>query len=209
MISLFNQDCMEAMKEMPDKAYDLAIVDPPYGIGEDGGKDRRGPSKHKRKGWDSAIPERDYFLQLYRVSKNQIIFGANYFPMFLQPSMGWVCWDKKLENSDFSDFELAWTSFQRAAKIFHYAKNGGSRTPAALADIIHPCQKPVRLYEWLLKHYAKPGDRILDTHGGSGSICIACDILGFDLDFYEIDTEYFTAAKERLERHRMQTVIPL
>lgn len=206
---MFNQDCMTAMKAMPDKAYDLAIVDPPYGIGEDGGKDRRGKSKHKRKNWDSMIPERDYFIQLYRVSRNAIIWGANYFPMFVPPSMGWVCWDKKLEKSDFSDFELAWTSFPRAAKIFHYAKNGGSRTPAALAEIIHPTQKPVRLYEWLLKNYAKPGDKILDTHGGSGSICIACDIMGFDLDWYEIDKEYFEAAKERLERHQRQAKLPL
>jgi site-specific DNA-methyltransferase (adenine-specific) len=187
MIELLNTDCMEYMKGLEDNAFELAIVDPPYGIGESGGKDRRGKSKHEKKEWDSATPSLQYFKELKRISKNQIIWGANYFPDMLQSSMGWVCWDKKLDNSDFSDFELAYSSFNRGAKIFRYSKNGGSRTPAALASIIHPTQKPVKLYEWLLSNYAKEGDKILDTHLGSGSSAIAAHYGGFDFVGCELD----------------------
>jgi len=203
-LDLRNMDCMDLMKAAPDNAWDLAIVDPPYGIGEAGGKDRRGKSKHKKKNWDNAIPPLDYFHELERVSKNRIIWGGNYFTESLQSSMGWICWDKKLDNSNFSDFELAYSSFQRAAKIFRYSKNGGSRTPAALADIIHPTQKPVALYKWLLSNYAKEGDKILDTHLGSGSIAIACYYMGFDLTGSELDEDYYKAMMERIERETAQ-----
>ena len=118
--------------------------------------------------------------------------------------MGWVCWDKKLDNSDFSDFELAYTSFNRGAKIFRYSKNGGSRTPAALADFIHPCQKPVKLYDWLLTNYAKEGDRILDTHLGSGSSAIAAHYYGVDFVGIELDEDYFKSAKERIDNETRQ-----
>lgn len=199
MIELHNIDCMEYMKTCKDNEFDLAICDPPYGIGESGGKDRRGKSKHVKKNWDNAIPDKDYFSELKRVSKNQIIWGANYFTEYLPPSMGWVCWDKKLDNSDFSDFELAYTSFNRGAKIFRHSKNGGSRTSAALADIINPCQKPIKLYDFLLSHYASYGDKILDTHGGSMSSMIACYYGGFDAVCCELDKDYFEAAKQRID----------
>lgn len=204
MIELLNIDCMEYMKGLDDNAFELAIVDPPYGIGESGGKDRRGKSKHTKKSWDNATPSNAYFDELKRVSANQIIWGANYFPNMLQSSMGWVCWDKKLDNSDFSDFELAFTSFNVGAKIFRYSKNGGSRTPAALADFIHPCQKPVKLYQWLLTNYAKEGDKILDTHLGSGSSAIAAHYGGFEFVGCELDEDYYKAAKERFDRETSQ-----
>lgn len=202
-IRLINGDCMEALRGMKENQYDLAIVDPPYGINEDGGKDRRGKSKHKKKRWDNNTPTNVYFDEIKRTTKNQIIWGANYFNM--PPSMGYVCWDKKLDNSDFSDFELAYTSFERAAKIFRFSKNGGSRTFAALADIIHPTQKPVQLYKWLLKNYAEEGQTILDTHGGSMSIAIACYDMGFDLTCYELDKDYYNAAVKRFEKHIQQS----
>lgn len=176
-----------------------------YGIGEHGGKDRRGKSKHIKKGWDDEVPNQDYFDELFRVSKNQIIWGANYMiDKIKKPSMGWICWDKKLDNSDFSDFELAWTNFERAAKIFRYSKNGGSRTPA-LADIIHPTQKPIVLYKWILTNYAKEADKILDTHLGSGSIAIACHDYGFELTGCELDNDYFESACKRFKNHVSQT----
>ncbi len=201
-INITNEDNMKLMARYEDNFFDLAIVDPPYGIGESGGKDRRGKSKHTKKKWDNKTPNSEYFEELKRVSKNQIIWGANYFNM--PPSMGYICWDKKLDNSDFSDFELAYTSFNRAAKIFRRSKNGGSRTPAALADIIHPTQKPVKLYEWLLMNYAKEGDKILDTHLGSGSIAIACHNLKFDLTGCELDSEYFDSFVKRYKQHTAQ-----
>lgn len=204
MIELLNCDCMEYMKGLDDNAFELAIVDPPYGIGESGGKDRRTKSKHEKKEWDSDTPNLQYFQELKRVSKNQIIWGANYFPDMLQSSMGWVCWDKKLDKSDFSDFELAYSSFDRGAKIFRHSKTGGSRTTAALADIIHPCQKPVKLYEWLLSNYAKEGDKILDTHLGSGSSAIAAHYGGFDFVGTELDEDYYKAATERFNNGTKQ-----
>lgn len=214
MIELLHIDCMEYMSSCKDKQFELAIVDPPYGIGEAGGKDRRGKSKHKKKGWDKVVPHSDYFGELKRVSKNQIIWGANYMiDNINHPSMGWVCWDKKLDNSDFSDFELAFTSFDRAAKIFRYSKNGGSRTAAALLDIIHPCQKPIKLYKWLLKNYAKQGDKIIDTHGGSMSIACAVDdvnkIEKMDLSLVlcEIDKDYYDDGCKRFKEQTAQLTI--
>tara|TARA_R110002020_G_scaffold224260_3_gene433751 strand:+ start:876 stop:1475 length:600 start_codon:yes stop_codon:yes gene_type:complete len=198
---------MEYMKELDDNAFELAIVDPPYGIGESGGKNRRGKSKHEKKDWDNSTPSLQYFQELQRVSKNQVIWGANYFPEKLQSSMGWVCWDKKLDNSDFSDFELAYTSFRVAAKIFRFSKNGGSRSPHVLASIIHPCQKPVKLYQWLLANYAKEGDKILDTHLGSGSSAIAAHYGGFDFVGCELDEDYFYAAKARIHEETKQAAM--
>jgi site-specific DNA-methyltransferase (adenine-specific) len=206
-IELLNIDCMEYMKGLDDNAFDLAIVDPPYGIGESGGKDRRGKSKHEKKEWDNQTPSKQYFSELMRVSVNQIIWGANYFPDMLQPSMGWICWDKKLDNSDFSDFELAFSSFNIGAKIFRYSKNGGSRTPASLADIIHPCQKPLKLYDWLLSNYAKEGDKILDTHLGSGSSAISSHYGGFDFVGCELDQDYYKAACERFDLQTRQEAL--
>lgn len=203
---VYNMDCIAGMKHYPDKFFDLAVVDPPYGIGESGGKNRRGKSRHERKNWDTDPPSQDYFDELFRVSRNQIIWGANYFIDKIEvTSMGWVCWDKKLDNSDFSDFELAFTSFNRAAKIFRYSKNGGSRTPAALKDIIHPTQKPIKLYDWIFKHYADRGQRIIDTHLGSGSSRIAANKAGLDFTGFEIDEDYFNDSEDRFKKFISQT----
>jgi site-specific DNA-methyltransferase (adenine-specific) len=196
---------MDFMRGLPDKCYDLAIVDPPYGIGESGGDKKRGRKSdnhtkkviHEKKEWDKNIPNGQYFQELFRVSKNQIVWGGNYMTQFLEPRMGWVFWDK-LIGGDFSDGELAWTSFNRALRQFTYSYHGDTKGGHTH---IHPTQKPVALYRWLLTNYAKPGDRILDTHGGSASSAIACHDLGFDLDICELDPDYFKAGKERFERH--------
>ena len=206
-IELLHEDCMAVMARYPDNHFDLAIVDPPYGIGESGGKNRGSKTKHVKKDWDNSTPDESYFLELMRVSINQIIWGANYFPDMLQSSMGWVCWDKKLDASDFSDFELAYTSFDRGAKIFRYSKNGGSRTTAALSDIVHPCQKPIKLYDWLLSNYAKEGDKILDTHLGSASSAIAAHYGGFDFVGCELDEDYYKAACERFDLQTRQDTL--
>lgn len=198
MIDLLHIDCMEYMATLPDNAFDLAIVDPPYGIGEDGGKCRtRGSSKTNGvcKGWDKARPNNHYFAQVRRVSTNQIIFGGNYFADMLPASRCWLYW-RKCMGGDFSDGELAWTSFDKVTKEFTRRSETVSR--------IHPTQKPVALYKWLLTNYAKPGDRILDTHLGSGSIAIACHDMGFDLVGCEIDEDYIQAARKRLADHQSQ-----
>jgi len=206
---MFNQDCMTAMKAMPDKAYDLAIVDPPYGLGkrlsQGAGKLKRTSLQTMNSRWDIA-PDDDYFSELFRVSVNQIIFGGNYFR--LPPTRGIICWDKMQSWPNFSAWEFIWTSLDFPAAIFKRNEKGFMQSPED-NPTIHPTQKPVALYKWLLTNYAKPGDKILDTHGGSGSICIACHDLGFDLDWYEIDKEYFEAAKERLERHQRQGMLEL
>jgi len=201
-INLNLGDCLEAMKSMPDNAYDLAIVDPPYGINVNKMTLGSGKYKNEGKSWDSETPPQDYFDELFRVSKNQIIWGANYMIDKIQrPSMGWVYWDKQNGSSDFSDGELAFTSFNRALRSFRYhlSKDRSQR--------FHPTQKPIQLYEWLLDNYAKEGDRILDTHLGSGSISIACHNRHFSLDAWEIDAEYHTAAVKRYEQHIAQLTL--
>jgi len=193
-INLNLGDCMEAMSKMKDNAYDLAIVDPPYGIGISSNSFRQ---KHKKCGWDSEIPTDQYFKQIQRVSKNQIIWGGNYFD--LSPSQGFVVWDKKQPHNFSSAMcEMAWMSFQKPAKIFRM------HVVTAESNKIHPTQKPVALYKWLLKNYAKEGDKILDTHLGSGSIAIACYDGGFSLDAWEIDKEYHAAAVDRYNTHISQ-----
>lgn len=213
MINLHNVDCMEYMASLPDKAFDLAIVDPPYGIGWDGekaGMAENSSAKWKapptanryvKKEWDKGAPPMEYFDELRRVSREQIIWGGNYFP--LPPTGGWVVWKKgTAEGMSLSDAELAWTNASNNVKVVELLWAGFRRCEAA--DRIHPTQKPVALYRWLLQNYAKPGDTILDTHGGSMSIALACDIEGFDLDLCELDKDYFEAGKKRLEVHRSQ-----
>lgn len=203
---------MESLAEMPDNAFDLAIVDPPYGIGMDGiewnntatGKRSvRGKTKGlktKKKGWDTSIPHEKYFSNLIRISRNQIVWGGNYFSEFLNPSRGWVCWDKKQPDGiKFSQFELAWTSFDVYCRTFRLFP-----THVTQGKKIHPCQKPISLYEWLLENYAKPGQTILDTHLGSGSIAIACERMGYSLTGFEIDQEYFDGAVNRFKKHLNQ-----
>lgn len=198
-IRLHNIDCMEFMKGLPDKAYDLAIVDPEYGIGRDGSlrttSKHGGRKAHEFKGWDSKPPDKIYFAELFRVSVNQIIWGANYFTKHLPGSMGWIFWDKGQRICN-SDGELAFSSFERALRVIKL-----NRVELLLEGTIHPTQKPIKLYRWLLKNYAKSGDNILDTHGGSMSIAIACYDLGFDLDLCELDPDYFKAGKQRYEAH--------
>jgi len=219
-IRLFNEDCMHAMRRMKDNEFSLAIVDPPYGIDickshNIGGNPGLNyiATQYDIKKWDCEKPSVEYFEELFRITKNRVIWGYNYFSDMLPPCRGVVFWDKLIGDNNFSGGELAWTSYDRPLRIFrHY--HGGNRVSnnyekAKQYARIHPTQKPVRLYEWLLNNYAKPGDRILDTHCGSGSILIACDILGFSIDAYEIDADYFQAAKERLERHQRQQVLDL
>ena len=213
MINITNEDNMELMSRYNDNHFDLAIVDPPYGIKESGGKFRtkkNRPSyeksknihKHKKKNWDNSIPKNEYFNELKRISKNQIIFGGNYFIENIPQanSSCWVVWDKNI-GGDFADCELAWTSFKSAVRKFFghpfMGTYGGKFR-------IHPTQKPVKLYEWLLMNYAKEGDKILDTHLGSGSIAIACHNLGFDLTACELDKEYYEAAMKRIKEHQSQ-----
>ena len=213
MIQIFNRDCLEAMREMPDKCFDLAIVDPPYGIGMDNSNKRTKPSRpnsytnypdlrYHISNWDSNRPTHEYFFHLIRVSKNQIIWGANYLCEHIPSGYGWIFWNKLngLDNC-FSDGEFAFSSKGVQSRYFECSAFHGLRGGK---DRIHPTQKPVALYKWLLHNYAKEGDKILDTHLGSGSIAIACHDYGFDLTGYELDPEYYAAAKKRLEAHQSQ-----
>ena len=206
-VNLFNQDCMEAMKEMEDNQFDLAIVDPPYGIGAN--KMTLGNGKRKvyrgKEDWDAKPPSKEYFNELFRVSKNQVIWGSNHFiEQFSRNSSCWLFWDKGTGENDFADGELAWTSFNGAMRKVFISWVGANAKEKNENDRVHPTQKPVKLYEWILMKYAKEGDKILDTHLGSGSIAIACHNLGFDLTGYEIDQEYFSAAVKRYQQHKNQ-----
>ena len=187
---------MVGMARYPDKHFDLAIVDPPYGINMDGGNvGYKGFNNFEKKGWDAKHPDTEYFDELKRVSKNQIIWGGNYFP--LPPSRCFLVWDKGegFYNRTYAEAELAWTSFDKNVKLF-------KRDPLAKGDYkgkIHPTQKPVALYKWLLTNYAKQGDKILDTHVGSASSLIACYDMGFDAVGFELDKDYYEKSKQRLE----------
>lgn len=210
----FNMDCMEAMKRFPDKFFDLAVVDPPYGGVTQGGymsnKMSGGVSKNRNDYhlslWKCAAPDNDYFEELKRTSKNQIIWGGNYYSSKLQDSQCWLVWDKeKPEGISFADVELAWTSFNQAARIFHFAWNGMIQGNMKNKEHkIHPTQKPVALYGWIYKEFAKPGFKILDTHLGSGSSRIAAYDAGLDFWGYEIDKTYFDLQEERFQRHIAQ-----
>jgi site-specific DNA-methyltransferase (adenine-specific) len=211
--TLIHADCMDVMRELPDKAFDLAICDPPYGIGENGSR-----SSSRRKlavakdykpfaGLDSEPPSNEYFSELKRVSLNQIIWGANHFiTRFAADSSCWIVWDKITGNSDFADSELAWTSFKTAVRNFRFQWSGMLQGNMKDKEIrIHPTQKPVALYSWLLTNYAKTGQTILDTHLGSGSSAIAANKLGFSFTGIELDEDYFNAACERIAQHHKQT----
>lgn len=210
----YNMDCMGAMRAMPDGAFDLAVVDPPYGIGESGAKNASRSKLAVAKdykpfaGWDLDAPPPEYFRELARVSENQIIFGANHFASRLPNADAscWLVWDKQNGDTDFADFEMAWTSFKSAARIFHFRWQGMLQGNMAHKERrIHPTQKPVALYAWIFRHYAKPGDKILDTHLGSGSSRIAAWDAGLDFTGYEIDPDYFKAQEERFAAHTAQT----
>ena len=196
-----NEDNMELMARYPDKYFDLAIVDPPYGI--------------EIAEWDKERPTAEYWEQLFRVSKNQIVWGGNYFNLPIKRQ--WICWDKSvvkagyLGKREFDEFELAWTSFYGKCKMIRFSDignmngfDGKLKVDYTFKGKIHPCQKHINIYKWLLDKYAKQGDKILDTHLGSGSIAIACHDYGFDLTACELDKEYFDKAMQRFENHKAQ-----
>jgi site-specific DNA-methyltransferase (adenine-specific) len=212
---VFNIDCIEGMKQYPDNYFELAIVDPPYGI--DAANDARADTKYGKsaakskkygaKNWDKNTPNLDYYNQLFRVSKNQIIWGANHLGNF-DSSSCWIVWDKENGDNGYADAELAYTSFKSAVRIVkikwhgmiqHDMKNKENR--------IHPTQKPVKLYKWLLTNYSKEGDKILDTHLGSGSSRIAAYDLGFEFTGFELDEDYFKSSEKRFKQHTDQLTL--
>lgn len=221
-IKLYNADCMDIMRDMPDGAFDLAIVDPPYGINAPNmnmggtnanpstamrlrGRRNSGDGKLKNRllnsskiGWDNETPTVEYFQELRRVSRNQIIWGGNYFD--LPPTRCVVCWDKLQPWENFSQFELAWTSFDMPAAMFKLSNTVGTNREVK----IHPTQKPVALYKWLLAKFAKPGDQILDTHLGSGSSAIAAHDGEFEFVGIELDANYYISAKQRIAIYQLQ-----
>jgi len=208
MINMIHADCMVEMAKMKDKEFNLAIVDPPYGIQKGNltgfkKKTIQHEQSEKCAEWDTR-PDSSYFKELFRVSKNQIIWGMQYFtadlPDFSQP----IIWDKKTGENYFADAELAYCSIPGTARIFQHQWCGAFKDSERGEKAVHVNQKPVALYKWLLSRYAKPGDKILDTHGGSGSICIACHDLGYDLTWMELDADYYKAACARYQLHAAQ-----
>jgi site-specific DNA-methyltransferase (adenine-specific) len=207
-------DCMEFMKDIPDKYYELAIIDPPYGsenikggytANKGGGVTQ--PRNYHKELWNQPAPTKEYFQELIRISNNQIVWGANHFISKIPyDSSCWIVWDKDNGLTKFADCELAYTSFLTAVRKFKYRwqgmlqEYGGDRKEVR----IHPTQKPVALYKWLLKNYAKPGDKIFDSHVGSGSIRIACHDMGFDFEGCEIDKDYWEAQEKRYNQHIRQ-----
>jgi site-specific DNA-methyltransferase (adenine-specific) len=202
---ILHGDCMDLMKHFNDKEIPLCITDPPYGNNLSGGRSANNGWNNKidwnkcNNGWNLTIPTPEYFIELQRVSKNQIIWGGNYFANLLPPSECWLIWDKGQRNFSLADGEMAWTSFDKAMRIktLH-------RAVANQETRIHPTQKPVALYRWLLQNYAKPGDKIIDTHSGSGSLACACHLEKFDFLAIEKDEDYYKSSCERLETLRSQ-----
>lgn len=213
---VYLMDCMDAMAQMRDKEFDLACVDPPYGIGEDGSKNsKRTGGRAKARdykafsGNDKRIPSKPYYDHLSRISVNQIIWGANYMVEHLKPSMGWIFWDKDTWAQDFSDGELAYTSFNRGLKRFKYTWCGFRQGPTnqCVEDRMHPTQKPIALYDWIFKNYAKPNDTIFDSHCGSGSSRIAADRANLPYVATELDPDYFRDHCKRFDRYTSQLTI--
>ena len=204
-LTITNEDNMQLMSRYPDNYFDIAIVDPPYGIGAakqiDLGNSNK-KVKHKTKDWDNIIPTAEYFDELFRVSKNQIIWGGNYFIEHLKNTRCFIVWNKENGTNNMADCELAWSSFETSVRMYtgHIFKGIGNSNYVT----IHPTQKPVALYKWLLDKYAKEGDKILDTHLGSGSIALACHDYGFELTACELDEEYYEKAVQRIKQHVSQ-----
>ena len=205
MLTITNEDNMALMSRYPDKYFDLAIVDPPYGLGIDGQKKsinknpKHNRKQHEQKNWDSYIPPSEYFNELKRVSINQIIWGGNYFTEYLRPTKAWIFWYKGQRDLTMSDGEMAWTSFETVTRQFEL-----NRASLIAQNTFHPTEKPYKLYKWILDKYAKQGDKILDTHLGSGSIAIACHDYGFDLTACELDKDYYEKAVQRIKNHTSQ-----
>ena len=215
---VFNEDCVEGMKRYADKHFDLAVIDPPYGINRDAkqnkNKGKWGFKQYHHTEWDNKTPDSDYWNELFRVSKNQIIWGANHFISKIPfDSPCWIFWDKVGEGFDFADGELAWTSFKTAVRRFTYARGNDKGFAPKLKGIdraginIHPTQKPVFLYDWCLSRYAKQGDLILDTHLGSGSSRIAAHKAGLDFTGFELDTEYYLQQEKRFKLYKSQLTL--
>lgn len=201
-ISITNEDNMELMARYPDNYFDLAIVDPPYGIGIDGQKKsvnknpKHNRKNHEKKNWDECIPSINYFQELFRVSRNQIIWGGNYFTEYLNPTKAWIFWYKGQNDLTMSDGEMAWTSFDKVTRQINI-----NRAELIKQNTFHPTEKPIKLYKWILDKYAKSCNKILDTHLGSGSIAIACHDYSFELTACELDEDYYNASIERIKRH--------
>ena len=207
-IQITNEDNMLLMARYPDNYFDLAIVDPPYGIGIDGQKKninknpKHNRKEHSKKSWDNSIPTKEYFEELFRVSVNQIIWGGNYFTEYLKPTKAWIFWYKGQNDLTMSDGEMAWTSFKTVTRQIEI-----NRAQLNMQNTFHPTEKPYKLYKWILDKYAKQGDKILDTHLGSGSIAIACHDYGFDLTACELDVEYYEKAKQKILNHIKQLTL--
>ena len=205
---IYLMDCIEGMKQYADNYFDLAIVDPPYGIGIDGQKKsinknpKNNRKEHTKKNWDNAIPSKEYFNELFRVSKNQIIWGANYFTEYLKPTKAWIFWYKGQRDLTMSDGEMAWTSFDTVTRQFEL-----NRASLIAQNTFHPTEKPYKLYKWLLDKYAKQGDKILDTHLGSGSSRIAAYDYNFDFTGFELDPEYIEKSTIRFNNHINQLTL--
>jgi len=208
MIELLHCDCMEYMATVPDKYFDLAIVDPPYGINFAKTYTGKGWVVREKKEWDKESPTKEYFDELFRVSKNQIVWGGNYMTPFLPPSQHWIFWDKGQRDFSLADGELAFTSFNKALRVFDMSR-GAMQGEQAGEKKFHPTQKPIRLYEWLLTNYAKKGQKILDTHLGSGSSAIAAHYFGVDFVGCELDKDYFDAAKARFDMATRQLAMSI
>ena len=198
MINIYNEDCLEAMRRMDTDQYDLAIVDPPFGIGNF--VQLSGNKRGKKVTWNENIPTKEYFIELKRISKHRIIFGANYYNCF-EKKHGAIIWVKNQPMPNFSKAVIASCTFHKKIEVYTQT---WTNFVAKGRTTKHPCEMPVALYKWILQNYAKSGDSILDTHLGSGSIAIACHDMGFDLTAYEIDAEYFASAQHRLKQHQRQ-----
>jgi site-specific DNA-methyltransferase (adenine-specific) len=216
---VYLEDCVTALKRYPDNHFDLAIVDPPYGIGADKAQNNAALSRIKAEGkskagrgwklyhetdWDNETPTAEYWDELFRVSKNQIVWGGNYFTEYLPPKMGWILWDKGQRDFSLADGELAWTSFDKALRIFEMSRGKALAKNNETGGRFHPTQKPEMLYDWILKNYAKEGDFILDTHLGSGSSRIAAYKGGFNFVGFEIDAEYYEKQEKRFNDFKSQ-----
>ena len=209
MINIYNMDCLEAMQNMKDNQYDLAIVDPPFGLGnfvQQTGKFIDGGTRNKQVvKWNNSIPTKQYFIQLKRISKNQIIFGANYYNCF-DGKMGAIIWVKNQPMPNYSKAVIASCTFHKKIEVYTQT---WTNFVAKGRTTKHPCEMPVQLYKWILQNYAKEGNTILDTHLGSGSIAVACHDMGFSLDAYELDTDYYNSACKRLKEHQRQLKLPI
>ena len=216
---VYLEDCVKALKRFNDNHFDLAIVDPPYGIGADKAQNNAALSRIKAEGkskagrgwklyhetdWDNETPTAEYWAELFRVSKNQIVWGGNYFTEYLPPKMGWILWDKGQRDFSLADGELAWTSFDKALRIFEMSRGKALAKNNETGGRFHPTQKPEMLYDWILKNYAKEGDLILDTHLGSGSSRIAAYKGGFNFVGFEIDQEYYEKQEKRFNDFKSQ-----